>query len=62
MINVSGAVIKSIRTMADKSVVVTIDFGELVKLGSFDGLLQMPLIVVVATEETMNEVAQLKED
>lgn len=62
MINVSGAVIKSIKTMADKSVVVTIDFGELVKLGSFDGLLQMPLTVVVATEETMNEVAQLKED
>lgn len=62
MINVSGAVIKSIKTMADKSVVVTIDFGELVKLGSFDGLLQMPLTVVVVTEETMNEVAQLKED
>lgn len=62
MINVSGAVIKSIKTMADKSVVVTIDFGELVKLGSFDGLLQMPLTVVVATEETMNEVAQLNED
>jgi hypothetical protein len=62
MINVSGAVIKSIKTMADKSVVVTIDFGELVKLGSFDGLLQMPLTVVVVTEETMNEVAQLNED
>jgi len=62
MINVSGAVIKSIKTMADKSVVVTIDFGELVKLGSFDGLLQMPLTVVVATEETMDEVAQLNED
>lgn len=62
MINVSGAVIKSIKTMADKSVVVTIDFGELVKLGSFDGLLQMPLTVVVATEKTMNEVAQLNED
>ena len=62
MINVSGAVIKSIKTMADKSVVVTIDFGELVKLGSFDGLLQMPLTIVVATEETMNEVAQLNED
>lgn len=61
MINVSGAVIKSIKTMADRSIVATIDFGELVKLGDFQDLLQTPLTVILATEDTMNQI-QLSEE
>ena len=38
MINVQGAVITSVKTMADRPIRATIDFGELVKLGEFEDL------------------------
>ena len=53
MINVNGAVIRSIKTMADRSIVVTIDFGELAKLGEFEDILQVPLRVILVKDEDL---------
>lgn len=57
MVNVNGAILKSVKTMADRSVVATVDFGELVKLGDFDDMIQMPVrvIIVLDTEEEQQE-------
>lgn len=50
MINVQGAVITSVKTMADRSIRATIDFGELVKLGEFEDLIQMPIKIIIVAE------------
>lgn len=56
MINVSGAVLKSVKTMADRSIVVTVDFGELVKLGDFEDIIQMPIRIIIAPEEDIQSL------
>ena len=56
MIDVTGAVLTKLATRADRSIVITLDLGELVKLGDFDGMVQMPLRVVLITEDELNGV------
>jgi hypothetical protein len=56
MIDVTGAVITKVATRVDRSITVTLDFGELVKLGDFDGLIQIPLRVILLTEEDNEKV------
>ena len=56
MIDVTGAVLTKLATRADRSIVITLDLGELVKLGDFDGMVQMPLRVVLITEQELDEV------
>lgn len=55
MIDVTGAVLTKLATRADRSIVITLDLGELVKLGDFDGMVQMPLRVVLITEDELKE-------
>ena len=55
MIDVTGAVLTKLATRADRSIVITLDLGELVKLGDFDGIVQMPLRVVLITEDELKE-------
>lgn len=56
MIDVTGAVLTKLATRADRSIVITLDLGELVKLGDFDGMVQMPLRVVLITEDELKGV------
>ena len=56
MIDVTGAVLTKLATRADRSIVITLDLGELVKLGDFDGMVQMPLRVVLITEDEIKGV------
>jgi len=62
MINVDGAVLKGVKTLVDKSIVATIDFGELVKLGDFDGLLQMPIRVIIVLSDEFQELESNRHD
>lgn len=62
MIDVTGAVLTKLATRADRSIVITLDLGELVKLGDFDGMVQMPLRVVLITEDELNGVENDKKD
>lgn len=62
MINVNGVLVKSIKTMADRSVVATIDFGELVKLGDFDDILQTPIRVILVKEDDIILASEYKEE
>lgn len=62
MIDVTGAVLTKLATRADRSIVITLDLGELVKLGDFDGMVQMPLRVVLITEDELKSVDDDKRD
>ena len=62
MIDVTGAVLTKLATRADRSIVITLDLGELVKLGDFDGMVQMPLRVVLITEDEIKGVENDKQD
>ena len=62
MIDVTGAVLTKLATRADRSIVITLDLGELVKLGDFDGMVQMPLRVVLITEDELKSVDDDKKD
>ena len=62
MIDVTGAVLTKLATRADRSIVITLDLGELVKLGDFDGMVQMPLRVVLITEDELKGVDDDKKD
>lgn len=62
MIDVTGAVLTKLATRADRSIVITLDLGELVKLGDFDGMVQMPLRVVLITEDEIKGIENDKQD
>jgi|694.fasta_scaffold01179_12 hypothetical protein len=62
MIDVTGAVLTKLATRADRSIVITLDLGELVKLGDFDGMVQMPLRVVLITEDEIKGMENDKQD
>lgn len=50
MINVTGATIARVKTMADGSIRIELDLGELCTLADLDDLLRTSLTVVIAPE------------
>lgn len=51
MVLSNGAVLVRVKTMADGSKRAEIDFGEHIKLGNFDDLLQTTITVVLVSDQ-----------